>query len=291
MNDTNSAYLEKHRDILSFRDLSPHTVDIYSSCLSAFLNWMETELPDIAVADVSWEQLRSYFRMLKDVRHLNSKTVNIHISQLASFFKYVLHRDWDSREVPPMKVDEKLPVVPTPEEVNTIIDSIENRKHKAMIALLYSSGIRVSELCRLRCGDIHVSEHYIFISKSKNRSERRAILSEKALAILTDYVRADLKGAVRDDWLFPGQKPDTHVCTETVRRVFCDRLVSLGWQDKGFNLHSLRHAFGLHLYNNGTDIMAIKEAMGHRSLSSTTIYLTLGIGNGRSVISPYDCQS
>ena len=90
MNDANTAYLEKHRDILSFRDLSPHTVDIYSSCLSAFLNWMETELPDIAVADVSWEQLRSYFRMLKDVRHLNSKTVNIHISQLASFFKYVL---------------------------------------------------------------------------------------------------------------------------------------------------------------------------------------------------------
>ena len=92
MNDTNSAYLEKHRDILSFRDLSPHTVDIYSSCLSAFLGWMETELPDVAVADVSCEQLRSYFRMLKDVRHLNSKTINIHTSQLASFFNLSFRR-------------------------------------------------------------------------------------------------------------------------------------------------------------------------------------------------------
>lgn len=290
MNDTNSAYLKKHRDILSFRDLSPHTIDIYSSCLSAFLTWMETELPDVPVIDVSWEQIRSYFLMLRDIRHLNARTINIHIAQLSGFFRYVLHRDWDSREVPCMKVDEKLPVVPTFEEVNTIIDSFTNIKHKAMIAVLYSSGIRVSELCRLHCGDIHVSEHYIFISKSKNRSERRAILSEKALAILAEYVRSDLKGAARSDWLFPGQKPGTYISTETVRKVFYDRLAALGWQDRGFNLHSLRHAFGLHLYNNGTDIMAIKEAMGHKSLSSTTVYLTLGIGNGRSVISPYDCN-
>ena len=290
MNDTNSAYLKKHRDILSFRDLSPHTIEIYSSCLSAFLTWMETELPDVPVIDVSWEQIRSYFLMLRDIRHLNARTINIHIAQLSGFFRYVLHRDWDSREVPCMKVDEKLPVVPTFEEVNTIIDSFTNIKHKAMIAVLYSSGIRVSELCRLHCGDIHVSEHYIFISKSKNRSERRAILSEKALAILAEYVRSDLKGAARSDWLFPGQKPGTYISTETVRKVFYDRLAALGWQDRGFNLHSLRHAFGLHLYNNGTDIMAIKEAMGHKSLSSTTVYLTLGIGNGRSVISPYDCN-
>lgn len=291
MNDINSAYLKKHRDILSFRDLSPHTIDVYTSYLSAFLVWMETELPEIPVSDISWEQLRSYFLILKDCRHLNPRTINIHIAQLANFFKYVLHRDWDNREIPYMKVDEKLPVVPTFGEVNTIIDSFVKIKYKAMIALLYSSGIRVSELCRLHCGDIHASENYIFISRSKNRSERRAILSRKALLILSEYARSDLKGATQTDWLFPGQKQDTHVCTETVRRIFYDSLVSLGWQNKGFSLHSLRHAFGLHLYNNGTDIMSIKEAMGHKSLSSTTVYLTLGIGNGRSVTSPYDCRS
>ena len=288
MNDINSAYLSKHRDILSFRDLSQSTINNYVSYLSAFLTWMEAGLPDVPVAEVSWEQLRSYCLYLKNIRHLNSKTVNVHIAQLVSFFTYILHRDWDSREVPYMRVDEKLPSVPTFEEVNTIIDSFTNLKHKAMIAVLYSSGIRVSELCRLRCGDIHASERFIFISRSKNRSERRAILSEKALVILTEYVRRDLKGAVRSDWLFPGQKPDSPVSTETVRRVFYDRLVALGWQDKGFNLHSLRHAFGLHLYNDGYDLMAIKEAMGHKSISSTTVYLTLGIGNGRSVKSPYD---
>ena len=65
-------------------------------------------------------------------------------------------------------------------------------------------------------------------------------------------------------------------------------LTVLNLSDAGYTLHSLRHAFGLHLYESGTDIMTIKEAMGHKSLSSTSVYLTLGIGNGRSVTSPYD---
>ena len=73
-----------------------------------------------------------------------------------------------------------------------------------------------------------------------------------------------------------------------MRCVLRDQLELLGMADKGFNLHSLRHAFGLHLYESGADLMSIKEAMGHKSLSSTTIYLTLGVGNGRSVKSPYD---
>lgn len=288
MNDINSAYLSKHEDILSFRDLAPNTIKDYVACLASFLSWMEAELPDVPVAEVTWEQLLSYLFYLKNVRHLGARTVNIHIAQLASFFRYVLHRDWDSRMIPCMRVDDKLPLVPSFEEISTIINSFENIKHKAMIAVLYSSGLRVSELCRLRCRDIHVSERYIFIAKSKNRSERHAILSAHAYGILAEYVRTCLPDASKDDWLFPGQKQGSHVCTETVRRAFSDQLAVLDWQDKGFNLHSLRHAFGLHLYNDGWDLMAIKEAMGHKALSSTMVYLTLGIGNGRVVRSPYD---
>lgn len=288
MNNTNSEYLAKHEDILSFRDLAPGTIKNYLSCLEAFLIWMETELPDVPAAGVTWEQLRSYLLYLKNVRKLSARTLNIHIAQIASFFRYVLHRDWDNRMIPYVRVDDKLPVVPTFEEVDTIINSFENLKHKAMIAVLYSSGLRVSELCRLRCHDIHVSEHYIFIEKSKNRSERRAILSANAYSILVQYIRNCYPNATTKDWLFPGQKSGTCICTETVRRVFSDQLALLSWQDKGFTLHSLRHAFGLHLYNDGWDLMAIKEAMGHKALSSIMVYLTLGIGNGRVVRSPYD---
>lgn len=287
MNNNNSLLLEKHKDILSFRDLAPGTVATYISYMTIYISWVEEQLGSKELSAVSWEEIRSYVRYLKDVKSLNPRTINVHISQLRDFYYYVLHRDWDKREVPLLRFDEHLPVVPSREQVRTIIESIDNPKHKAEIALLYSSGIRVSELCRLHCGDIRRSSHTIYISKSKNRSDRYAVLSDKALRLLFSYVKTCYKGATQEDLLFPGRNgmPISH---ESVRRVFHDSLVRLGLDSIGFNLHSLRHAFGLHLYEAGTDLMSIKEAMGHKSFSSTSVYLTLGIGNGRSVKSPYD---
>ncbi|MGN8774591.1 tyrosine-type recombinase/integrase [Candidatus Weimeria sp. HCP3S3_B5] len=175
MNDTNLALLEKNRDILSIRDLATGTIATYTSYLTNYINWVEENLPGRSLSDVTWEEIRSYEKYLKDVRKLNPRTINVFISQLRDFYNYVLHKDWDRREVPLLRFDEKLPVVPTQEEVISIINAIDNPKHKAEIALLYSSGICVSELCRLHCGDIHMSTENIYISRSKNRSDRYAM--------------------------------------------------------------------------------------------------------------------
>ena len=288
MNESNRNYLNQHIDILSFRDLSPHTIDVYSSYMTQFIHWTETALSSKPLPDISWEEIRSYLRYLKEIRKLNARTINVHIAQLRDFYEYILHRDWDRRQIPYLRYDQHLPKVPAKEEINRIIDSVYNPKHKAQLALLYSSGIRVSELCRLHCGDIYHSKHYIYISRSKNRCDRYAVLSEKAFQLLPVYIREFCPSASKKDWLFPGQKPGSHICTQTVAKVFQDRLSVLGMADAGYTLHSLRHAFGLHLYEAGTDLMTIKEAMGHKSFSSTEVYLSLGIGNGRSVISPYD---
>ncbi len=287
MNENNIALLNKHKDILSFRDLAAGTVATYVSYMTSYILWVETELPGKPLADVTWEEIRSYVRYLRDVRRLNPRTINVHISQLRDFYYYVLKKDWDKREIPLLHFDEHLPIVPTRGEVQTIIDSIHNPKHKAEIALLYSSGIRVSELCRLHCGDIIRSKNCIYISRSKNRSDRYAVLSERVFEDLVSYVRA-FHLSDRESWLFPGQKDGSHICCQSVANVFKNQLLLAGLGEKGFNLHSLRHAFGLHLYESGADIMSIKEAMGHKSLKSTAVYLTLGIGNGRSVKSPYD---
>ena len=288
MLDTNKLLLEKHRDILSFRDLAAGTVASYVSYLGTYINWVEEHLPGRPLDSVTWEELRSFLRWLKEVRGLNPRTINVHIAQLRDFYYYVLHKDWDRREVPFLHFDQYLPIVPSREQVNAIIDSVTNPKHKAEIALLYSSGIRVSELCRLRCGDIHRSKNCIYISRSKNRSDRYAVLSEKAYALLVSYIRLAYPSAKPEDWLFPGQKAGSHICEQSIYNIFIRHLQKNGLGDSGFNLHSLRHAFGLHLYESGADLFSIKEAMGHKSLSSTEVYLTLGIGNGRSVKSPYD---
>ena len=290
MLEVNSNLFEKHRDILSFRDLAPNTVATYLSYLNTYIIWVEENLPGRDLPSITWEEIRSYLLWLKDVRGLNPRTVNVHIAQLRDFFQYVLHRDWNRFEIPFMRYDQYLPSVPDREQVNLVIDSITNPKHKAEIALLYSSGIRVSELCRLRCQDIHRSKNCVYISRSKNRSDRYAVLSERAYQLLVVYIRTAYPSAKPEDWLFPGQKPGTHTCEMTVYNVFISHLQKLGLGESGFNLHSLRHAFGLHLYESGADLFSIKEAMGHKSLSSTEVYLTLGIGNGRSVKSPYDFE-
>lgn len=288
MNDLHAGYLQEHTDILSLRELSDGTIRCYASYLIRFLDWSESQLSCPDVKDISWPQVREYINYLKYICKLNPRTINGHISQLKDFFEYVLHRVWNRYEIPFMRYDRKLPAVPSFEQVNTIIDSIQNPKHKAEIALLYSSGIRACELCRLRCGDIQTSQGRIYISVSKNRHDRYAVLSHKALELLIIYIRSSYPGASKGDWLFAGHNPGEHITEESVRMVFKRALSDLGWDDKGFNLHSLRHAFGLHLYLSGVDLMTIKETMGHKSLRSTEIYLTLGIGNGRSVMSPYD---
>ena len=288
MKPEHEALITKQRDIFSFRDLAKGTISTYISYLTQFIEWAEAELVDKPLREITWEEVRSYINYLREVRGIGNRTINVHISQLHHFWKYVLKRDWDKYEVPFLRFDTSLPNVPTMEEMNAIIDSIGNIKHKAEIALLYSSGIRVSELCRLRCGDIYKSKNCIFISKSKNRSERYAVLSEKALAILIDYIRTAYPSAGYEDWLFPGQKKGSSISDQSVRNVFNAAVARAGLSDRGFVLHSTRHAFGLHLYEAGVDILTIKEALGHKSLASTEVYLTLGIGNGRSVKSPYD---
>ena len=287
MNSINTELVKKQQEILSFRDLADGTISTYISYLTQFIIWVESDLGK-PVTEVSWAEVRSYVDHLRNNRGISNRTINVHIAQLHHFWHYVLKRDWDKYEVPFLRYDQTLPNVPSVEEMNRIINSISNLKHKAEIALLYSSGIRVSELTRLHCGDIYTSKGSIFISRSKNRSERYAVLSDRALSILKEYIRSYYPQAVKNDWLFPGQKPGSHINTQSVRNIFTRALSQAGLSDSGFSLHSCRHAFGLHLYETGTDLMSIKEALGHKSLASTEVYLTLGIGNGRCVRSPYD---
>ena len=288
MKQENEALILKHNDILSFRDLAESTISTYISYLTQFVQWCESELPLKTISEISWEEIRSYVKYLQNVRGISNRTVNVHIAQLHDFWLYVLKRDWDKYEVPFLRYDETLPNVPTREQMNAIIDSIANIKHKAEIALLYSSGIRVSELCSLHCGDIYREKKAILIAKSKNRSQRYAIISDKVVPLLAAYIKEYYPNATKGDFLFPGQRSGTPICDQSVRNVFNTAVEKAGLAASGFVLHSCRHAFGLHLYEAGTDIVSIKEALGHKSLSSTEVYLALGIGNGRSVKSPYD---
>ncbi|MDK2967166.1 MULTISPECIES: tyrosine-type recombinase/integrase [Lacrimispora] len=277
-------YIDSFTTMVSLRGLAGHTLKSYSSYLKSYLSYLTDHLHKLP-EDVSWDELRQYILFLQNVRSLSDRSINAHISQLKFFTLYVLHKPWDPYQIPFRRFDSYLPEILSQEEVRYFIDSFDNLKHKAVISLLYSAGLRVGEVCHLKYKDISRRNMTIHISHSKNRSDRYAILASNALDILTDYW---LSYGKPTDWLFPSTfTSDKPICSFTVNRFVNQHLARLGW-NKNISSHTFRHCFGTHLYENGVDLLTIKSLLGHKSLSSTTIYVHLGSNGVHSTLSPFD---
>lgn len=276
-------YFDSYREMISLRGLSDHTLKSYGTYIRAYLDYLSRI--QISPADASWDDMRSFIKQLQADRKLADRTINCAISQLRFFTLYVLHRPWDDTQLPMRRFDEFLPYVPSREEVLLLIDSMPNLKTKAMTALMYSSGLRIGEVCHLRYEDISRTNMRIHVTHSKNRSDRYAILSRNALDILTQYWRefGRPKG-----YLFPQQRgADVPIDTFFLFRHIHDTERKLGWEPR-ITCHSLRHAFGTHLYEDGVDLLTIKALLGHKSLNSTTIYVHLAKSTLSKTVSPFD---
>lgn len=284
-----NSYIQKFSDMLSLRDLAESTVKNYTSYLNQYLDFIDDSLGGKLPEDVSWEEIRSYVRYLKDIRKLNNRSINPHIAQLIFFFKYVLHRDWDRYQVPFLRYDEYLPAVPTKAEMEQIIYSMDCNKYQCIITLMYSAGLRISEVLRLRYKDISFARMQIHVAKTKNRAERKAILAQKAKNRIYWHWISEGEPDM-EEYLFPGQKPGQHLSDQSVRNKMKEHLISIGMGDRGFTPHSCRHCFGLTLYEAGTDLLAIRDAMGHKSIDSTTVYASMGIGSDHGLKSPLDME-
>ena len=283
------SYTRRFEDILSLRDLAESTIRNYLSYLNQFLDFLEQFLGGKLPEDVTWDDVRLYLRHLKDDRKLNPRSINPHIAQLRDFFRYVLHREWDRYQIPFMRYREYLPVVPTKQEMEHIIYSMPFSKYQCIITLMYSAGLRINETLNLRYGDISFPRMQIHVAETKNRSERKAILAVKTKNLMYWHWVHSGKPA-KDEFLFPGQKSGQHLSDESVRRKMKEHLNSIGMGDRGFTPHSCRHCFGLTLYESGADLLAIRDAMGHKSINSTTLYASLGIGSDHGIKSPFDME-
>lgn len=279
-------YFETYKQMISFRGLTNHTVISYSTYIHAFLDYLETVLHKLP-EDVSWQELRDFIFFIQQKGSLSDRTVNACISQLRFFTLYVLHKPWDNYQLPCRKFDSYIPFVPTKDDVKTFISTMPDLKQKAMIALMYSAGLRVGEVSHLRYQDINRKQMRIHITHGKNRSDRYALLSKEALSILTEYWFAYGKP---QNWLFPQQRgADKPIDTFYLSRHIHAHEIRLGWAQR-LTCHSFRHAFGTHLYENGTDLLTIKALLGHKSLNSTSIYVQLASNGVSRAISPFDCM-
>ena len=263
-------YLNTFREMISLRGLTDHTLMNYCTYIRAYLDYLSNVLHK-SPEDVSWPELRDYLRWLQKSRNLSDRTINCAISQLRFFTLYVLHKPWDDTQLPFRRFDVYLPYVPSKQDTWTFISSIPDLKQKTMVALMYSSGLRIGELCSLRYEDVQRKNLRLHITHGKNRHDRYAILSKAALGLLTQYWFAYGKPM---GYLFPKQNgEDRPIDTFFLSRLTC---------------HSFRHAFGTHLYEDGVDLLTIKALLGHKSLNSTTIYVHLASNGTGSAVSPFD---
>lgn len=277
-------YLFQFREMISLRGLTDHTVKSYSTYIRTYLTYLSNFLHK-RPEEVSWAELRDFIRWLQKDKKLSDRTMNHCISQLRFFTLYVLHQPWDPTQLPMRRFDSYLPYVPSQNEVWEFIQSFSNLKHKAVLALMYSAGLRVGEVCALRYEDISRSSMRIHVCHSKARSDRYALLSSLALQTLTDYWFSFGKPS---GWLFPKSgQPQQHMVSYTVNQFIFAKENELGMEHR-LTCHSFRHAFGTHLYENGTDLLTIKSLLGHKSLNSTTIYVHLASNGPCNTVSPFD---
>lgn len=277
-------FLKRYKKMIALRGLTGHTMKSYSTYISAYLDYIENTLHKYP-SQVRYSDIREFLDVLQQERGLSDRTMNTVISQIRFFTLYVLHKPWDPTQVPMRKFDAYLPFVPTQEEVKTFISTMPDIKQKAMVAVMYSAGLRIGEVCHLRYEDIQRKNMRIHIPHTKARCDRYAVLSKEALDILTEYWFACDRPT---GWLFPKQTdPDRPIDTFFLSRHIHEHEERLGWP-KRLTCHSFRHAFGTHLYENGTDLMTIKTLMGHKSLASTSLYVHLAVGASSGAVSPFD---
>ena len=277
-------YLNSFRKMISLRGLTDHTLKSYCTYIRTYLDYLNNILHK-SPEEVSWDELRDYICWLQKSRDLSDRTINGAISKLRFFTLYVLHKPWDDTQLPMRRFDEYLPFVPSKEETWQFISSMPDLKPKTMVTLMYSSGLRIGEVCRLRYEDVDRKHMRLHITHSKNRNDRYAILSKAALDLLTQYW---FECGRPMGYLFSKQRgEDRPIDTFYLSRHIHAHEDRLGWERR-LTCHSFRHAFGTHLYENGTDLLTIKALMGHKSLNSTTIYVHLSSDSIRQTVSPLD---
>ena len=233
-------------------------------------------------AELGENELKEYLLYLIKERHISEGTFRFYVAGLKFLYRTTLKREWPAEKIKHPKRRRKLPVVLDLSEVESLFSVTKNLKHKAMLMITYSSGLRVSETARLKMTDIDSKRMTVRISQGKG-GDRYSILAQTALEQLRQY----WKKYRPQQWLFEGQKQDDHISISTIQSIF-RAAIKRARITKPVSIHTLRHSFATHLIEAGTSLHHVQLLLGHRSPTTTTVYLHVSRLNLAQVISPLD---
>ena len=277
---TVDAIIGEMNEILSFGKRAENTLIAYRTYVYPFLEYCYEELYK-SPYEATEKDVRSFIIAIQADRDLGDRTVNLIISSIHNLFQSVLDIPWNKYKVPFRSFDEFIPFVPAKEELETFISSTQDLKRKAILAIMFGTGLRVSEACSLHCGDIVKSKMSVHVRPSKRRKERFTELPDNCFDVIMQYYHS-LPDKVRhslttESWLFPMQKDcDRPIYTNFIIDYIPKAERSLGWEHR-FTSHTFRRAFATHNYLDGNMTMEeIQSALGHKNISTTRIYVRQG---------------
>ncbi len=255
--------LEKTVRYLRLKEYSPKTIYTYKKQINWFFRRTGLDPKDVRTEDIIL-----YLEKIKNVAGCSRTYAVQCISALKCFYS----RGFDSwlnpaENIPLPKKDHKFPDILSRKEISDILEITANIKHKFLILLIYSAGLRVSEAVNLKINDLDFERKMIHIRSGKGKKDRYVMLSEKAVKLYLDYS----KQVMLQNWLFPGQDYNSHLSIRSAQSVFIRAIEKTEIQKK-VSIHSLRHAFATHLLEDGVDLRYIQELLGHKSSKTTEIY-------------------
>jgi len=255
---------------LKLRGFSPLTVRNYGFFVNKFLLQSGKQAMDLNEDDA-----KLYLSKMFDTKSKN--TIMLAAAALKFFYVEVLKKPFAEVKMP--KKDSRLPTVLTKDEVTLLLGAADTEKSRLIISLLYSSGLRVSELVNLKVDDVALATRSGWVRRGKGAKDRIFMLSEQLAQDISSY----LEGR-QNSYIFSKEKPLT---TRNIQKIIKNASKRAGINKK-VTPHTLRHSFATHLLEQGTDIRMIQAMLGHASLSTTQVYTHVSDEQIRKIANPLD---
>jgi integrase/recombinase XerD len=276
--DDLNLQLDKFHHFLLSSHYSERTIEHYLNSLRIFFQFY----PQKAYTQITRDDIEEFNvnHILK--QHKSQSYQNIMISALKLFFTRIENKSIEVEELARPRRFASLPKVLSPDEVRKILTSLDNVKHKAILSLIYSAGLRRAEALSLRVKDIDSDRMVIYVNKGKGFRDRIVPLSEKMLKMLREYAK---KYKPRY-YLFEGANGETY-SVSSLQHILKAAAAKAGI-GKRVSLHMLRHSYATHLHEQGIDIRLIQVLLGHKSTKTTEIYTHVSTNSINSVKSPLE---
>ena len=278
--DANEVVIERYRQYLKLeKAMSDNTVDAYLSDIRKLADYLRDE--QIILVDAKTEDIQHFLADLHDVGIHPRSQARI-LSGLRSFYKFLVIEEYiataPTELIDSPKIGFHLPDVLTLEEIDAIIGCIdlteaEGQRNKAMLEVLYSCGLRVSELCNLRLSDLYLTEEFIRVI-GKGDKQRLVPISHRAIDELNKYFEQRSGIAIKpgqEDYVFLSFRRGSQLSRITVFHII-KVLAEMAGIQKTVSPHTFRHSFATHLLEGGANLRAIQCMLGHECITTTEIY-------------------